>query len=73
MGSEEARVDLRLGDEVRVAPDAGAEYRPGSRAWVVALASAGVVTRDGSVTVEFEDGSDMDVPVVLLVLVSRGA
>lgn len=50
--------DLAYGEEVVVAPDAAPEFRPGSRAWVVALPTG----RRNLVTIEFEDGTSVDAP-----------
>jgi len=47
---------LTFGEEVVVAADAAPGYRPGSRAWVVALP-----TEDRRlVTIEFEDGTSVE-------------
>jgi hypothetical protein len=54
------------GDEVIVAMDAAATCRPGSRAWVVGM---GQTDRD-PVTIEFDDGSSVDIPLSLIKLVA---
>jgi hypothetical protein len=50
------------GDEVVVVADAPAPYRPGSRAWVVGLRDDPSATGQKLLTIEFEDGSSVDVP-----------
>jgi hypothetical protein len=55
------------GDEVVVRKDAPSRYRPGSRAWVVGVGAVGVQL----LTIEFDDGSSVDIPPTLVRLVNR--
>jgi hypothetical protein len=66
------------GDLVSVASEAPLEYRPGSRAWIVGMhavdAGSDVHPPGGGrklYTIEFEDGSSVEVPVILLLSVSE--
>lgn len=54
--------EFNLGDEVFVSREAPSEWRPGSKAWVVGLA---VPDRD-FVTIEFEDGSSLELSPTLV-------
>jgi hypothetical protein len=61
MASDEMS-EFQFGEEIVVSPDADPRFRPGSKAWIVALAVPGRPL----VTVEFEDGSSADVPPELI-------
>lgn len=54
--------ELTFGDQVVVSAKAPIRYRPGSKGWVVALA----LPDRKLVTIEFEDGSSMDLPLDLV-------
>jgi len=54
--------ELAFGIEVKVTAAAPREFRPGSRAWVVALPTE----LDHLVTIEFDDGSSVGVPADVL-------
>lgn len=67
------------GDVVRVTSDAPLDYRPGSKAWIVGMRTAGEGAASQPVsserhtlyTIEFEDGSSVEVPGVLLLNISE--
>jgi hypothetical protein len=69
--AEDQVIDLTWGDVVQVAPDAASACRPGAQAFVVGLPSDGVVTTERCLTVEFMDGSDVEVPAGFLSLIER--
>lgn len=54
--------EFSFGEEVVVSATAPSRYRPGSRGWIVALA----LPERALVTVEFEDGSSVEVPPDLI-------
>jgi hypothetical protein len=69
--SDDAAIDLSWGDVIRVSPHADSRYRPAAKASVVGLPEAGGVTAGQRVTIEYEDGSDVEIPVELLKLIAR--
>jgi hypothetical protein len=50
--------DLGFGDAVVISPNASARFRPGASGWVVALHQQ----RRELLTIEFEDGTSVNVP-----------
>ena len=61
MASDEV-TEFSFGEEVVISATAAPRYRPGSRGWIVALA----LPERALVTVEFEDGSSLEVPPDLI-------
>jgi hypothetical protein len=53
--------ELTWGDEVRINGDAPTEFRPGARAWAVGFRKDPADPAATLVTVEFEDGSSVEV------------
>jgi hypothetical protein len=71
-------VSFDWGEEVRVSSVAPLDYRPGSKAWIVGMSTAEPTPASSapneeptSYTIEFEDGSSVQVPAALLLSIGE--